>query len=171
MRTNVPERSITEDKAPLFNINEAVNRLKEEHNVLQESLQHIYALTCTVRTEINEQRLNRDIRILKHKTLAFKEQLDAHSMWEEKELFPMAAWYFGNEQDAYELMEQDHETAERSIDAFIEELDKAAVPISHDEASRMAAYLFQAYVVLTNHFREEEELLSAFEDHSNTIDY
>jgi regulator of cell morphogenesis and NO signaling len=171
MKANMPGTVFTVEKAPLFNINEAVDRLKEEHNVLQVTLQQIYALTCTVRTEMNEQRLHRYIGILKHTVLEFKKQLDAHSKWEEKELFPMAAWYFGNEQDAYELMEQDHEVAERSIHDFIEEIDRAAVPIQHEEASRMASYLFQAYVVLTNHFREEEELLSAFEDHSNTIGY
>jgi len=164
VKLNLPDGMLPDSIAPLFRLNDTITRMKEEHGLLQVLLQDIYALTCTVRIEEDEYRLHRELKLLKNKVLDFKKQLDEHSKWEEAELFPMASLYFGSEIDVCGIMEQEHDVADQYVDAFIRTLDGAIAPVKHDDARRMASYLFQAYVVLTNHFRDEEELLDSLKE-------
>ncbi|WEK55520.1 MAG: hemerythrin domain-containing protein [Candidatus Cohnella colombiensis] len=171
MRVNLPEKMVTTTMTPMFQLNDAVTRLKEEHSILQVVLQEIYSLTCAIRIEKDELQLNNQMYELKKKVADFKVQLDAHSQWEEEELFPMAAWYFGTDIDECTLMEQEHELADQYVKAFTHAIDRTMLPICIEEAKRMTSYLFQAYVILTNHFRDEEELMASLKDHSNSYDY
>ncbi|WP_164472654.1 hemerythrin domain-containing protein [Cohnella candidum] len=149
----------------------AVVRAKQEHDLLKRELQDIYDLACTVRSDMNVPRLNREIRELNENVKRFMAEWNIHVQWEENELFPYASWYLGGEPDLFALMEQEYELAEQFIRAFLHTLDRAVIPVPHDEAYRMASYLLQAYAVLKNRFVEEEEIMSALTDRSNRFDF
>ncbi|MCD9020683.1 hemerythrin domain-containing protein [Cohnella silvisoli] len=150
-----------------FLLENAVVRAKQEHDLLKEELQDLYAQVCTVRSDEDEIRLNREIRQLNDSVKHFMKEWSDHTKWEESELFPYAAWYLGAEPDMFALMEQEYELAEQYIQAFLHTLDRAVIPVSHEEARKMASYLLQAYAFLKNRFQEEEEIMQSLTDRSN----
>lgn len=145
----------------------AIDRLKIEHSRLAKDLQRVYDETCTVRGEENLYTLNQLMIKLRSTVRQFKAKLAEHSEWEENELFPLAVWYFGNDMDVFTLMEQEHVLALHYVDTFLAQVDKPNHAINHTEAHRLASYLLQAYAILKNHFKEEEDMLVAFADQSN----
>lgn len=149
----------------------AVVRAKQEHDLLKEELQDIYARVCTIRRDKDEKRLNIELRHLNDCVQQFMKEWSAHTQWEETELFPYATWYLGAEPDLFTLMEQEYEIAEEFLLAFLHALDRSVFPIQHEEAYRMASYLLQAYAVLRNRFVEEEEIMLALTDRSNKYDF
>ncbi|RUS46266.1 hemerythrin domain-containing protein [Cohnella sp. AR92] len=156
---------------PLYQLNEAIDRLKEEHALLSEGLQEVYAKACEVRRETDLLVLNYKLRTLRFTVLEFRKALVEHSNWEERELFPMAAWYFGNEMEVFTIMEHEHEQALFRIDCFLKMASEKPIPVGHADAMQMASQLLQAYALLKNHFNEEEEILVAFADRSNAFGY
>ncbi|THF81173.1 hemerythrin domain-containing protein [Cohnella fermenti] len=172
MTVHLPyEPSAQEINHPLYRLNDAIEKLKEEHALLQEGLQEIYDKVCALRREDDLLILNYKLRTLRFTVLEFKKVLAEHSKWEETELFPMAAWYFGNDMELFTIMEHEHEQAERRIDAFLHLADEKLIPVSHADAMHLASQLLQAYALLKNHFQEEEEILVAFADRSNSFGY
>ncbi|WP_052476098.1 hemerythrin domain-containing protein [Cohnella kolymensis] len=154
-----------------FLIQDTVQRAKQEHDLLKEELQDIYQQACIVRREQNEIRLNREMRQLKDSVTHFIKEWSAHTRWEESELFPFAANYWGEEPDLFALMEQEFELAEQFIRGFLQTLDRAVVLLPQEEARRMASYLIQAYAILKNRFSEEEEIILLLTDRSNSFAY
>ncbi|MBB6636801.1 hemerythrin domain-containing protein [Cohnella thailandensis] len=172
MTVHVPyEPSAQELNHPLNRLNEAIDHLKEEHALLQEALQEVYEKACAIRQEEDLHLLNYKLRTLRFTVMEFKKVLSEHSKWEETELFPMAAWYFGNDMEVFTIMEHEHDQAERRIDAFLRLANEKPIPVGHADAMQMASQLLQAYAVLKNHFKEEEEILVAFADRSNSFGY
>ncbi|MBB6676593.1 hemerythrin domain-containing protein [Cohnella lubricantis] len=172
MRTHVMEAIVphSSDEAMqlLDRLMQAIDRLKAEHSRLSIALKRLYSDTCAVRGEENSYAINQLMIRLRSTVRQFKSQLASHSRWEESELIPLAVWYFGNDMDVFTLMEQEHVLAEHYIDAFLMQVDQPPErPIDHVEAQRLASYLLQAYAILTNHFKEEEDMLDAFADQSN----
>jgi hypothetical protein len=145
--------------------------MKQEHELLKQELQEIYSRACAVRSDYDVPRLNRKIRQLNEVVKQFMTEWHAHIEWEEAELFPYVTSYLGEEPDLFALMEQEYELAEQFICAFLQTLDRAVIPVPHDEAYRMASYLLQAYAVMKNRFIEEEEILLELTDHSNRYDF
>lgn len=154
-----------------FWFQDAVVRAKHEHDLLKEELQDIFAQACKVRNEADDIRRNREIRQLKDSVKHFVKQWSAHAKWEETELFPCAASYWGEEPDCFALMEQEYDLAEQYIRGFLHTVDRAVIPIPLDEARRMTSYLIQAYAVLKNRFCEEEEIIGLLTDRSNVYGY
>lgn len=156
---------------PLYEFNEAVQRLREEHALLEEGLSEL----CTAAKTIGEDEQVTDwtnpLRELRIKAEAFQQELEAHSQWEEEKMFPMIAWYFGEELDQFPLMEQEHELAEQCIEAFFKTVNRIHHAVRSAEAQDMAAYLLQASSILKQHFRKEEEIIEALEDRSNRFGY
>jgi Hemerythrin HHE cation binding domain. len=172
MTVHVPyEPSAQELNHPLNRLNEAIDHLKEEHALLQEALREVYEKACAIRQEEDLLLLNYKLRTLRFTVMEFKKALREHSKWEETELFPMAAWYFGNDMEVFTIMEHEHDQAEQRIDAFLRLANEKPIPVGHADAMQMASQLFQAYAVLKNHFKEEEEILVAFADRSNSFGY
>jgi len=137
----------------------SINRAKHEHGLLKEELQDIFEQACLVRKGKEESLLNREIIELNEHVKHFMKDWNEHTLWEKSELFPYAAWLLGAEPDLYSLMDHEYELAERSIQAFVQTLEKATFPIKQDEACRMTSYLIQAYAILKNRFQEEEEIM------------
>ncbi|MCS7460940.1 hemerythrin domain-containing protein [Paenibacillus doosanensis] len=152
---------------PLYEFNEAVQRLREEHAMLEEGLGELCAAAKAIGDEEQTDDWTEPLLELRGKALAFQQELMAHSHWEEEKMFPMVAWYFGEEPDQFPLMEQEHELAEQCIEAFIKAADRIRHAVRRAEAQDMAAYLLQARSILKHHFRQEEEIIAALEDRSN----
>ncbi len=149
----------------------SVARAREEHEALKNELRSIYEQACVVRNDPEEKRLNREIRQLHDCVKLFMEHWAAHTQWEESELFPQAATFLGAEPDLFLLMEQEYELADQYLRTFMRALEKARYPIGHEEASKMASYLIQAYAVLNNRFREEDEIMLDLTDRSNAYGF
>ncbi|NOU91770.1 hemerythrin domain-containing protein [Paenibacillus sp. LMG 31456] len=152
---------------PLYELNEAVQRLEEEHVFLQEQLSELYGKAKAI--GLNEDVINWGgaLRDLRNNAAAFQRDLEGHMNWEEEAMFPMIAWYFGEELQQFTLMEQEHELAELFIDAYLEAVEGIVKPVDGMEAREMASYLLQAHAILNNHFRKEKEIITAMTDRSN----
>lgn len=138
----------------------SVARAKQEHEWLKEELGSIYDQACGVRRESDARGLDRKMRQLREGVKRFLKHWNEHTEWEDHELFPQAAYYLGAEPDTFVLMEQEYELAEQNIRIFLQALDRAVYPIGKEEARNMSAYLIQAYAMLNNRFREEDEMMA-----------
>ncbi|TVY01971.1 hemerythrin domain-containing protein [Cohnella terricola] len=172
MKSHVPIDSVISggDLRELI-IDSTVARAKQEHELLSEELREIYEQACTIRRGQDAKRLNREIRQLGDSVKHFLKHWTAHTQWEDDELFPSAASVLGAEPDLFSLMEHEYELAEQYIQAFTQLLEKAAAPIDQEEARKMTTYLIQAYAVLSNRFREEEEIMLELTDRSNAYGF
>lgn len=164
-------KSFTTIGHPLYEFNEAVQRLREEHAMLEEGLSELCAAAKKIGGEEQVADWTGTLRELRAKAEAFQQELEAHCQWEEKKMFPMIAWYFGEELDQFPLMEQEHELAEQCIKAFFKAVDRVHHAVPRPEAQDIAAYLLQASSILKHHFRKEEEIIEALEDRSNRFGY
>lgn len=154
---------------PLYQMNESIQRLQEEHVLLKESLNELYAIAKSIgRTEEPITWVSA-LRTLREKTIAYLGELHEHARWEDEELFPMVQTYLGEEPEQFTFMEQEHELAEQYIQAFLEASERA--PVRKHEATEMASYLMQAYTVLNNHFRMEEEVIIALWERADDYGY
>ncbi|CAH0118099.1 MULTISPECIES: hemerythrin domain-containing protein [unclassified Paenibacillus] len=156
---------------PLYLLEEAVDRLKEEHAALRKGLMELREAAQTIVRERHDEQLIHIITGLKKKVVSYMSELAAHARWEDETLFPMIAWYFGEEPEQFCAMEHGHELAEQYVLAFLGALDRAVLPIRPEAATEMASYLAQAYLVLMNHFQEEEEMIVTLADRSNAYGY
>ncbi|WP_372632465.1 hemerythrin domain-containing protein [Cohnella sp.] len=149
----------------------SVARARQEHEALKEELRSIYDQACNVRNDREEKRLNREIRQLHDCVKLFMKHWAAHTKWEDSELYPQAATYLGAEPDLFMLMEQEYELADQYLRTFMRSLEKAEYPIVREEACKMTSYLIQAYAVLNNRFREEDEIMLDLTDRSNAYGF
>jgi hypothetical protein len=149
----------------------SVARARQEHEALKEELRSIYDQACNVRNDREEKRLNREIRQLHDCVKLFMKHWAAHTQWEDSELYPQAATYLGAEPDLFMLMEQEYELADQYLRTFMRTLEKAEYPIGREEACKMTSYLIQAYAVLNNRFREEDEIMTDLTDRSNAYGF
>lgn len=148
-------------------LEQAVLQGRQDLGELKEELHVLYEQVCLVRNEADEERLNRNLRLLEQMVKHFLKGWNAHIRREENELFPYAASYWGEAPELLDYMEQDYELAENYIQAFLHELSRSVIPVSREEARRMTSYLLQAYAFLKNRFDEEDDLLDSLTDRSN----
>jgi iron-sulfur cluster repair protein YtfE (RIC family) len=159
-----------EDLQPLARLYFSIERLKEEHALLQEELRELYRLTRLItRKENDTLQWTGTLRDLRRLAAEFQADLDKHAQWEETELFPLVSVYFDAGLEELMLMEQEHELAEHFIDAFAEAAKRA--PVRRFDGREMAMYLKQAYQILTEHFRHEEEVLAKIWEQSEAYGY
>lgn len=159
---------------PLYEFNAAVQRLQEEHILLEEALTEVYGMAKAVGLAGDSVDWVTVLRDLKGKAAAFQKDLDAHAKWEAETMFPMAAWYFGEEPNLLEQftqMDQEHAIAGQFIDAYVTGVERITEPVRWQEAKELASYLLQAHAALKHHFRQEEEMIEALADRSNQYGY
>ena len=137
----------------------AIEQLQEEHLFLKDKLLNFYSQTQMIGADQTVHNWMDKLRDLKMQVLHFRKQLNKHAAWEEKDVFPCVAMYTGREMGVLAVMEQEHELAEQYIQAYLQSMDRAVAPIDYQEAKNMASYLLQAYLILVDHFRKEEEYI------------
>lgn len=139
--------------------------------MLEDALTEINREARTIGIDETIENWGSELRELRGKVAEFQKALVEHTNWEEEKMFPMAAWYFGEEPEQFTNMEQEHEIAEQFLQAYVGAVERITQPVERVEAHDMASYLLQAYAVLKNHFRQEEEIIAALEDRSNTYSF
>ncbi|MCC3373559.1 hemerythrin domain-containing protein [Cohnella sp. REN36] len=164
------KRLISEDTKLLL-LEKAVVRARLDLETLKKELIEVYDKACIVRKDENINRLNQELHELNQTLKHFLRDWCNHNEWEETDLYPYAVWYFGEDPQLFDYMEQDHKMAELYIHAFLQTLNRTTVPVSQKTARRMASYLLQAYAFLKIKFKEEEDILTALEDHSNRFHF
>lgn len=150
-----------------------VQRLKEEHEALKGKVTVLYSKA----REFNE---NLDVGMawilllpLWEEVQALQQELDEHAKWEERELFPTLTQYFNLHtrptiMPSFWVMEKEHELAMQFIQPFIDVLkeisyeENPAIPYDLQTLAQIklaAVDLFQACLILQEHFKIEEDLI------------
>ena len=149
-----------------------VERLKEEHLVLNETVSVLYskAVEYTENHNILKWRL---IPHLRHEVLALMRELDDHAEWEEKELFPTLMTYTNLHNGpsiipSIWVLEKEHDLAKQFIQPFLNICVKiffeenAAILLDlqiQAQINSAVTDLRQACIILQEHFRMEEDLI------------
>ncbi|WP_313999500.1 hemerythrin domain-containing protein [uncultured Paenibacillus sp.] len=174
-KTSLP--TVSQDSARPTDFMYAVGRLKEEHDRLNEQVKVLYTDALEAGRETDADTALRLLGGLRERTVAFALQLEAHSEWEEREMFPLVSDYFHKRTvpsitPSFWVMEKDHELALLFIGTFME-LTEDNVPAARIDLIRQAASnMVQACLILQEHFRLEEELIFPLADEMLTdIDY
>lgn len=131
-----------------------LQRLKEEHGPLNEEK---YALFVAAKNiyDGKEQDVVQALIRLREKVQQFLQHLDPHSRREEEVLFPMMERYIGKQFGPIAVMEYEHQEAKQNIATFLQKTET----IRSEEAKPLASYVMNAYMILTDHFAKEEQVL------------
>jgi regulator of cell morphogenesis and NO signaling len=136
-----------------------IDQLREEHVGLKQQLIELYQTAKSVGQDMSVKDWSGTIRNLRSKIEAFMVEMDVHSKWEDEVLFPMVQDYTGKDMGPVAVMEHEHELAKMNVNRFLESSGRFGSMVSSEEAREAASYLLQAYVILTDHFKKEEEVL------------
>lgn len=136
-----------------------LQRLKDEHGPLNLQKSELYSLSSQIEKEGDEANWGNLIMQLREKVIAFIAELEPHSEREEGVLFPMMAKYIGNESGPIAVMEYEHDQAKWNIAKFIELTENLTTSIEKETAQKLASYITTAYLILTDHFSKEENVL------------
>lgn len=135
-----------------------LQQLKDEHVSLRKDMDLIYEITEEIEFESGLAVVQLFTK-LHERVSAFASELKAHSKREDEGLFPMMARRLGENDKTIEVMEQEHEKAERHLQDFLTEGERAGESIDENTAQWITVYAVQAYATLTQHFVKEEKVL------------
>jgi iron-sulfur cluster repair protein YtfE (RIC family) len=146
-----------------------VERLKEEHEAMQDQLKEIRTMAGEVYTlEDCTEGMCKLVR-LQDRILVLIEDLDRHSEWEERELFPILQSYVNRYMKpsitpSIWVMEKDHDLAKQFVQSYIDGVNGMKAPIDRGFLKEMTSQLIQACLLLLEHFTLEEELVFPLTD-------
>ncbi|NHN33623.1 hemerythrin domain-containing protein [Paenibacillus agricola] len=145
-------------------LSEALERLKQEHGELKLVLQEMEKQATQVELSNDKLGSMQSLLHLRLWTLAFREELERHSNWEEAELFPFLNAYFNSNMaptmiPSFWTIEKDHELADEYMQSFLRAVHKLKANPEAMSLNQAAAYLVQACRILQEHFVKEEELV------------
>jgi regulator of cell morphogenesis and NO signaling len=141
------------------NLSPALQTLKNEHIPLRKQMEELKAFSDFIGKDEEVSDWVEHISNLREKVKQFMEQLEPHSEREEGALFPLMAKYIGKESGPIAVMEYEHEMAKKYLRTFKEETSQLSKPLKKEEATVMANHVVQAYLILTEHFMKEENVL------------
>jgi hemerythrin-like domain-containing protein len=144
-------------------------RLKEEHEQLTEQLVFYQSIVKSINKATDAQKARNMLNMLKLDMTDCMRQLDEHSEWEEKEVFPVIDWYFGgllkpSIMPSIWVMEKEHELGAVFVKSFIESVDELSLVGTMEQIQQATAHLVQACYILLEHFALEEELIFPLAD-------
>ncbi|MFD0679650.1 MULTISPECIES: hemerythrin domain-containing protein [unclassified Paenibacillus] len=154
-----------------------LDRLKQDHAELLQVLMDLENQASQTEQEADKNRAISSLLHLRLWTMGFKEELNRHSEWEERELFPLLNICCQGH-NALSVtptlcdLEKDHQLAMNYMDAFLRAVhalksDSEAMPVK-----QAAAYLTHACRILIKHLEQEERLINPMTDQvSNDIHY
>lgn len=146
-----------------------VERLKEEHVQMREQLSRIRTMAASLYSLEDCSIGMCKLIELQDLILSLVEELEQHSEWEEKELFPHLQSYLHpttalSVSRSMTVLEQDHDLAKRVVQAFVDGVNAMKVPIDEEFLHLMASELMTACLLLLKHFTLEEELVYPLTD-------
>ncbi|RXT06301.1 hemerythrin domain-containing protein [Ammoniphilus sp. CFH 90114] len=134
----------------------ALDHLYKEHTPLRKQMEEFNTLAKDLQ-RIEEGSTRAEMwRELIRKVEAFEKDLTPHSEIEEGALFPLLAHYIGRETGPIAVMEYEHDQAKGYLKAFLEEASKSVDDMKRNE---LASYAIQTYIILSDHFSKEENIL------------
>jgi iron-sulfur cluster repair protein YtfE (RIC family) len=154
-----------------------VDRLKKEHVAMQDQLKEIRTMAGEVYMLEDCTEGMCKLVSLQDRILVLIEDLDRHSEWEERELFPILQNYFNQYMmpsitPSIRVMEKDHDLAKQFVQSYMDGVNGMKAPIDRGFLKEMTSQLIQACVLLLEHFKLEEELVFPLTDQLLTdIDY
>ncbi|WP_181438796.1 hemerythrin domain-containing protein [Paenibacillus sambharensis] len=154
---------------PLDQLEEALQRLKEEHDQLLDQLGTLYDEVKGISQEQNMLSRQTRLYVLRDEALEFQRRMEEHAAWEDTVMFPLIGNYFGEQSNHLTVMEQEHEIAEQFVLAFIEAVKRA--PVREHEAKEMGSYLQEALMMLERHFLSEEQFVTELWDLCSAYGY
>ncbi|WP_163149825.1 hemerythrin domain-containing protein [Anoxybacillus sp. MB8] len=131
-----------------------LQRLKDEHGPLNKEKYALFVAAKSIYDGEEEDVVQAFIR-LREKVQQFLQHLDPHSRREEDVLFPMMERYIGKQFGPIAVMEYEHQEAKQNIATFLQKTEM----IRSEEAKQLASYVMNAYMILTDHFAKEEQVL------------
>lgn len=137
----------------------ALARLKEEHIPLRAQMDEFYLLAKDIGGDEATSNWADALRHLNEKAQKFISELDPHSIREEDVLFVMMAKYIGREAGPIAVMEYEHDQAKKNLKQFTEKMAAIGETVDKAEAKDIASHLMNAYMILTEHFMKEENVL------------
>jgi hemerythrin-like domain-containing protein len=144
-------------------LSEAMERLKQEHAELKLVLQEMEKQAVHIEASSDKQLSLQSLLHLRLWTLAFREELERHSNWEEEELFPFLNIYFNSNQVTSMAIsicsiEKEHELAEQHIQSFLRAVHMLKANPEAISLDQAAAFLVHACRILQEHLVKEEEI-------------
>lgn len=133
--------------------------LQNEHIPLRKQMEGLMAFSEGIGRDEKITDWSKHILKLREKVKQFTDQLDPHSEREEGVLFPLMAKYIGKESGPIAVMEYEHEMAKKDLKLFTVETSEIIKPLGKEKAEEMANHIIQAYLILTEHFVKEENVL------------
>ncbi|AIE61618.1 hemerythrin domain-containing protein [Bacillus methanolicus] len=137
----------------------ALQQLVAEHGPLNEEKQALFDAAKQIGNNDEQSNWKEELLQLREKVTLFLSHLDPHSEREEGVLFPMMSKYIGNTTGPIAVMEYEHDQAKRNIAAFLEKTKMLDEEVNKEEAKELASYVINAYLILTEHFMKEENVL------------
>ncbi|CAG7641700.1 Iron-sulfur cluster repair protein YtfE [Paenibacillus solanacearum] len=135
-----------------------LQQLKQEHIPLRKAMDRFHAAAAEIVAAADKD--YRDaFAALRDQVAAFAIELEAHAWKEDDGLFPMMARYIGRAFGPIAVMEHEHRQAEQLLGTFLDSAGAAGDRIDQETAQELAGYAVQAYLVLTQHFDKEENVL------------
>lgn len=142
---------------PIGDFKEALEQLAREHADLKEKLVRIYHEALGIGNDPSIEHWGSQLHSLRVKVEAFMAELEEHSEWEERNLFPIVAMYTGKDIGPAMVMEQEHYLAVQYVHAYYSSMDGVVFPVASTQAREIITFLLQMYFILTDHFQKEEE--------------
>ncbi|MBP1153719.1 MULTISPECIES: hemerythrin domain-containing protein [unclassified Paenibacillus] len=139
-------------------------RLKDEHLKLRQTIAELEAAVNRADRMPDVLTVAHEIRRIKQPLIAYMNELERHSAWEEEELRPLIDQYFYNKhvpmiKDSIWVMEKDHELGTAYLEAFLQMLDDFGIrPHAGMVAGAVGCFL-QGCRLLKEHFRMEEHIV------------
>jgi hemerythrin-like domain-containing protein len=141
-----------------------LDRLKQDHAELLQVLTEMENQASQTEMDADKNRAMVSLLHLRLWTLGFKEELQRHSEWEERELFPLLNICCHESDRNMNTpticdLEKDHELGMKYMDTFLRAVhalksDSEAMPVR-----QAAAYLTHACRILIKHLEQEESLV------------
>lgn len=150
---------------PVAELSDLFEKMYREHEQLKEKLNKLYLRSRAVGANHRIHNWYAALTSLRKEVDQFVEDLEAHAEWEERQIFPLVCLHTGRSIGIFHIVEQEHEIAQLYLDDFLAEMDLVQKNyIGTVQAHDLASYLLQAYYILNEHFRKEEELVMPFID-------
>lgn len=137
----------------------ALQQLKNEHGPLRSKMEAFYVKAQEIGQVSDVQNWVGPIRELSEIVITFEAELGAHSEREEGFLFPMMAKYIGRETGPLVVMEYEHAQAKMNLKSFKDSVNQLPEVLDEKQANEIAAYAINAYLILSDHFMKEENVL------------
>lgn len=156
-------------EAPKVVLSAPLQQLKDEHVSLRTDMDLSYEIIEEIEFDSGPAVVQLFAK-LHEQISAFNDKLKAHSKREEEGLFPLMARRLGENDRTIEVMECEHEKAERHLQDFLTEANQAGPAIDENDAQSFTVYAVQALATLTQHFAKEEKVLFPLAENILSVD-